>query len=242
MMNRVALVTGAGRGIGAAIAEELGRAGFKVAIHYRGSEESAKTVAEKIPGSQIFKADLSDAEQCQQLLKQVAESLGPVSVLVNNAGMSIDQLLPFAKVDDFDTLVATNLRPVFILSKFATKGMIKQKWGRIINVASVVGYTGNGGQSMYAATKGAITAFTKSIAVDLAGFNILANCVAPGFIETDMTKSLPDGAKEAAMAKIPLKRFGSSKDVAHAVKFLASDDAAYITGSTIHVNGGMFPN
>ncbi len=240
--TKVALVTGASRGIGAACAIELGKAGYKVAVHYRGSEDKALQVVEKIPGAKAFKADLSNAEECQNLIKQVTQDLGPVSVLVNNAGMSIDQVLTFAKPDDFDALIATNLKPVFLLSKFVTKGMIRQKFGRIINIASVVGYTGNGGQSMYAATKGGITAFTKSIAVDLAGFGILANCVAPGFIQTDMTNALPEAAKEAAMAKIPLKRFGQVEDIANAVAFLASDKANYITGSTIHVNGGMFTN
>jgi 3-oxoacyl-[acyl-carrier protein] reductase len=146
------------------------------------------------------------------------------------------------KPEDFDTLISTNLKPVFLLSKFVSKGMIRLKSGRIINIASVIGFTGNGGQSMYAATKGGIVAFTKSISSDLAPFGILCNCVAPGFILTDMTESLPEAAKEAAMQKIPLKKFGSPKDVANAVAFLASDSAAYITGSTIHVNGGMFTN
>jgi 3-oxoacyl-[acyl-carrier protein] reductase len=240
--GKVALVTGASRGIGAACAIALGEAGFKVAVHYRGSEEKARLVCEKIPGSKCFQADLSSAEACQELVKQVSTELGPIQILVNNAGLSIDQVLPFAKPEDFDTLIATNLKPVFLLSKFVTKGMIRQKYGRIINLASVVGYTGNGGQSMYAATKGGITAFTKSIAVDLAGFGILANCIAPGFIQTDMTDSLPDAAKDAAMAKIPLKRFGKPEDIANAVVFLAGPHSSYITGSTIHVNGGMFPN
>ena len=166
--------------------------------------------------------------------------MGPISLLVNNAGISIDQILPFAKPDDFDKLIDTNLKSVFLMSKFVTKGMIRQKSGRIINISSVVGHTGNAGQSMYAATKGAISAFTKSIAQDLAQFNILCNCIAPGFIQTDMTDALPDAAKEALLGKIPLKRFGSPEDIGAAAVFLASDQASYITGSTIHVNGGMF--
>lgn len=239
---KVALVTGASRGIGAACALALGRAGFKVAVHYRGSEDKARAICSQIPGAMAFKADLSNQQECQDLVKVVAAELGPISVLVNNAGVSIDQILPFAKPEDFDTMISTNLKPVFLLSKFASKGMIRQKGGRIINIASVVGYSGNAGQSMYAATKGAITAFTKSIALDLAQFNILANCIAPGFIQTDMTDALPDQAKEAALQKIPLKRLGSPEDIAGAVAFLASDQAAYITGSTLHVNGGMFTN
>lgn len=239
---KVALVTGASRGIGAACALALGKAGFKVAVHYRGGEDKARAVCAQIPGAMPFKADLSNPQECQDLIKVVSAELGPISVLVNNAGVSIDQLLPFAKPEDFDTMINTNLKPVFLLSKFASKGMIRLKGGRIINIASVVGYSGNAGQSMYSATKGAITAFTKSISLDLAQFNILANCIAPGFIQTDMTEALPEAAKEAALAKIPLKRMGSPEDIAGAVVFLASDQASYITGSTLHVNGGMFTN
>lgn len=242
VQGRVALVTGASRGIGASCATSLSEAGFRVAIHYRGSEDRARALSESLPGSMIVKADLSDPQQCQDLIKEVTAKLGPIHTLVNNAGQSIDQVLPFAKPEDFDTLISTNLKPVFLLSKFVSKGMIRLKSGRIINIASVIGFTGNGGQSMYAATKGGIVAFTKSIASDLAPFGILCNCVAPGFILTDMTESLPEAAKEAVMQKIPLKKFGSPKDVANAVAFLASDSAAYITGSTIHVNGGMFTN
>lgn len=239
---KVALVTGASRGIGAACAIALGHAGFKVAVHYRGAEDKARALCEKIPGAMPFKADLSDPAACQELIKVVTSEMGPINVLVNNAGISIDQLLPFAKPEDFETLINTNLKPVFLLSKFATKGMIRAKAGRIINIASVVGYTGNAGQSMYSATKGAITAFTKSIAQDLAQFGILCNCVAPGFIQTDMTDALPEQAKEAIMAKIPLKKLGTPEDIAAAVAFLAGDGAKYITGSTIHVNGGMYTN
>ncbi len=239
---KVALVTGASRGIGAACAIALGQAGYKVAVHYRGAEDKARAICEKITGAVPFKADLSDPAACQELIKVVTAEMGPIQVLVNNAGVSIDQLLPFAKPEDFETLLSTNLKPVFLLSKFATKGMIRAKTGRIINIASVVGYTGNAGQSMYSATKGAITAFTKSIAQDLAQFGILCNCVAPGFIQTDMTDALPDQAKESILAKIPLKRLGTPEDIAAAVAFLAGDSAKYITGSTIHVNGGMFTN
>lgn len=239
---KVALVTGASRGIGAACAIALGRAGFKVAVHYKGAEDKARAVCAQIPGAMPFKADLAIQQECQDLIKTVSSELGPIAILVNNAGVSIDQILPFAKPEDFDTMISTNLKPVFLLSKFASKGMIRQKGGRIINIASVVGYSGNAGQSMYSATKGAITAFTKSIALDLAQFNILANCIAPGFIQTDMTDALPEQAKEAALAKIPLKRLGTPEDIAGAVVFLASEQASYITGSTLHVNGGMFTN
>ncbi|RZA17296.1 MAG: SDR family oxidoreductase, partial [Proteobacteria bacterium] len=177
---------------------------------------------------------------CTQLAKSVKEAFGRIDVLVNNAGMSIDQLITFAKPGDFDQILNVNLKSVFNLTKAVSRFMIKQKSGSIINLTSVVGHTGNGGQSMYAASKGAITAFTKSIAVDLAGFGIRANCVAPGFIKTDMTESLSDEVKDAISAKIPLKRLGSAEEVANCVAFLASSEASYITGSTLHVNGGMY--
>ncbi|MEY4631314.1 MAG: hypothetical protein RIQ81_1434 [Pseudomonadota bacterium] len=240
--QKVALVTGASRGIGAACAIALGHAGFKVAVHYRGQEDKAMAVCAQIPGAKAFRADLSDPAACQELIKTVTAEMGGLHVLVNNAGVAIDQVLPLAKPDDFDTLIATNLKPVFMLSKFAARQMIRQKWGRIINLASVVGFTGNPGQSMYAATKAGITGFTKSIAAELAPYGIMANCVAPGFIQTDMTAALPEGVKEAMLSRIPLKRFGQVEDIAGAVEFLASEKSSYITGSTIHVNGGMFTN
>ncbi|SMF33500.1 beta-ketoacyl-ACP reductase [Pseudobacteriovorax antillogorgiicola] len=242
MTDLVALVTGASRGIGRACAEELGRQGYKVAIHYRGNEDLARQVAESIPGSKIFQADVAEEEQCKALIKSVKEEFGRIDVLVNNAGMSIDQVLTFAKPADFERLLDVNVKSVFNLSKLVSKVMIKQKKGSIINLTSVVGHTGNGGQSMYAATKGAITSFTKSIASDLAGFGIRANCVAPGFIETDMTNALPEEVKEAILKKVPLKRLGTGNEVAKTVHFLASDASSYVTGSTIHVNGGMFTN
>jgi 3-oxoacyl-[acyl-carrier protein] reductase len=242
MTQRVALVTGASRGIGAATAIALGQAGFRVAVHYKGAEDKANAVVARIGDGQAraFKADLAAPGACQELVKVVKDEMGGIDVLVNNAGVSIDQLLAFAKPEDFDTLLATNLKPVFLLCKFTSKVMIRQKAGRIINLSSVVGHTGNAGQSMYTATKAAITGFTKSIAQELAGFGILANCVAPGFIATDMTDALPEEARAAILAKVPLKRLGTPEDVASAVAFLASDAARYITGTTIHVNGGMY--
>lgn len=242
MSQKVALVTGASRGIGAACALALGKAGYKVAVHYKGNEDKARAICAQLPdGCAIpVKADLAAPGACQELVKLVKDELGSLDVLVNNAGVAIDQILAFAKPEDFDTLIATNLKPVFLLSKFASKIMIRQKGGRIINVSSVVGHTGNAGQSMYVATKAAITGFTKSIAAELGGVGILANCVAPGFIETDMTDALSADVKAAILAKVPLKRLGTPEDVAGAVEFLASDKARYITGTTIHVNGGMY--
>lgn len=242
MTQKIALVTGGSRGIGAACAIALGKAGFRVAVHCRSQEEKARAIADQIPGSMVVKADLSDEAACQEVIKLVTTEMGGLDVLVNNAGMSIDQVLAFAKPEDFAKLIDTNLKPVFLLSKFASKPMMRKRSGRIINLASVVGYTGNGGQCMYATTKAGITGFTKSIAVDLAPFGITANCIAPGFIKTDMTDALPEAAREAILAKIPLKRLGAPEDIAAAVKFLASDEASYITGSTIHVNGGMYTN
>ncbi|MES2745415.1 MAG: beta-ketoacyl-ACP reductase [Bdellovibrionota bacterium] len=240
MEQKVALVTGASRGIGKAIAQSLSQKGYLIAIHYRSQESKAQELAESVPGSRIFQADLGSEESCTQLAKSVKEAFGRIDVLVNNAGMSIDQLITFAKPGDFDQILNVNLKSVFNLTKAVSRFMIKQKSGSIINLTSVVGHTGNGGQSMYAASKGAITAFTKSIAVDLAGFGIRANCVAPGFIKTDMTESLSDEVKDAISAKIPLKRLGSAEEVANCVAFLASSEASYITGSTLHVNGGMY--
>lgn len=242
MTQKVALVTGASRGIGAACALALGNAGYKVAIHYRGGEDKAKALAAQLPDgcAQLFRADLTEPDACQNLIKIVKDEMGSLDVLVNNAGISIDQILAFAKPDDFDKLLSTNLKPVFLLSKFASKIMMRQKAGRIINISSVVGHTGNAGQCMYASTKAAINGFTKSIAQELAGAGILVNCVAPGFIETDMTDALKDEVKDIILAKIPLKRLGRPEDIGAAVVFLASDAASYITGTTLHVNGGMY--
>lgn len=244
MQGKVALVTGASRGIGAACALELGRRGFRVAIHYRSGEDKARAVLAELPKEQgqLFRYDLTEATACADLIKAVKDHFGGLDVLVNNAGIAIDQILPFAKPEDFDVLVATNLRPVFLLAKNAAKGMMRQKSGRVINMSSVVGHTGNGGQSMYAATKAAITGFTKSIAQELAPFGVLCNCVAPGFIETDMTEAIKPEARAAILTKVPMQRLGKPSEVAAAVAFLASEDASYITGSTIHVNGGMFTN
>jgi 3-oxoacyl-[acyl-carrier protein] reductase len=242
MTSKVALVTGAARGIGAACAVALSRAGYRVAVHYRGSEDKARALIDSLGegNARGFRFDLAEGTACQDLVKAVKEEMGSLDVVVNNAGVAIDQILAFAKPEDFDKLLSTNLKPVFLISKYATKVMLRQRAGRIINITSVVGHTGNAGQSMYAATKAAMTGFTKSIAQELAGAGILANCVAPGFIETDMTSELKDEVKEMILAKIPLKRLGRPDEVASAVAFLASDAASYITGSTLHVNGGMF--
>ncbi len=240
MEQKVALVTGSSRGIGKAIAQSFSQKGYLVAIHFRSQEAQAQELAQTLPGSRIFQGDLGNEESCIQLAKNVKEAFGRIDVLVNNAGMSVDQLITFAKPADFDQILNVNLKSVFNLTKAVSRFMIKQKGGSIVNLTSVVGHTGNGGQSMYAASKGAITAFTKSIAVDLASFGIRANCVAPGFIKTDMTEALTDDVKEGIASKIPLKRLGTPEEVANCVCFLASSAASYITGSTLHVNGGMY--
>lgn len=240
MDDKVALITGASRGIGRACAQVLAERGYKVAIHYRSGEDLAKQLKEKLPGSEIFKADVSVEDDCKALVKDVKSHFGRIDLLVNNAGISIDQVLAFAKPDDFAKILDVNLKSVFMMSKLVAKQMIKQKSGRIVNLSSVIGHTGNGGQSMYAATKGGITAFSKSIAADLAPFGILVNCIAPGFIETEMTDALPAEVKEQSLARIPLKAFGKPEDIGRAVAFLASEDANYITGTTLHVNGGMY--
>ena len=240
MATKVALVTGASRGIGRACAQILSQAGYRVAIHYSSSEDLARSLAEELKESMLFRADLSIGVECQDLIKAVREKMGTIDVLVNNAGMTTDQMIALAKPDDFDKIIALNLKGVFHLCKAVSKVMIRQRSGRIINMSSIVGHTGNAGQSMYAATKGAITAFSASLAKELAGAGILVNCIAPGFIATDMTQKLPEEVKQQFLSSIPLKRLGTPEEVAAVVEFLASDKASYITGTTIHVNGGMF--
>ena len=239
-MQRVALVTGASRGIGAACAATLHHDGYRVAVHYRRDQQLASSLCDKLTGAVAFKADLAQEKAAEELVKRVKGELGRIDVLVNNAGTVKDQILPFAKAEDFGELIAVNLRPTFMLSKLAARMMIKNKWGRIINITSVVGHSGNFGQSLYAATKSAITGFTLSIAQDLAQFNILCNCVAPGLIDSEMTARLSAEVIAAIKVRIPLKKLGQPQDVAQAVAFLASPASSYITGTTLHVNGGMF--
>ncbi len=241
-MQKVALITGGSRGIGAACVQALARDGFQIALHYVNSEAKAQAICDTIPNSKAFRYDLSLEESANELITSVKKHFGRIDVLVNNAGVAIDQLITFAKPEDYNTVMNTNLRAVFLLAKHASRVMIKQKSGCIINMTSIVGHTGNGGQAMYAASKSAVTGLSKSMAIDLAGFGIRSNCVAPGFIETDMTSELTGETKEAFLSKIPLKRLGKAEEVAEAVSFLASDRASYITGSTIHVNGGMYTN
>jgi len=238
-----ALVTGASRGIGRAIALELGRQGVNVAVNYSGSEAKALEVVEELKalGVQSFavQCNVSQAEDVQDMVKRVVETFGSVDILVNNAGITRDNLIMRMKEDDWDAVISTNLKGVFNTTKAATRPMMKQRQGKIINVASVVGIMGNAGQANYVAAKAGVIGLTKSTARELAPRNITVNAVAPGFITTDMTSELPAEVKEAMLKEIPLARFGQAEDVAQVVAFLASDASAYMTGQVLRVDGGM---
>ena len=239
----VALVTGGSRGIGSVIAKAFAQDGIDVAICYSGNEAAAKeTVAECEEfgvKAVCVKADVSNASEVEDLFKTVKDSMGSVDILVNNAGITRDGLLLRMKEADFDDVIDINLKGTYLCTKAAIKDMMKQKKGRIINITSIVGVQGNAGQANYAASKAGIIGFTKSVAREYGSKNITVNAVAPGFIETAMTDVLLEDVKKAYLSQIPLNRFGSPEDVANVVKFLASDDAGYITGQTIEVTGGM---
>ena len=241
--GKVALVTGGSRGIGRAIAVALAREGAKVAINFAGNEKAAeetKALVEQAGSEAILlKADVSDKDADAALIDTVIKTYGKIDILVNNAGITRDSLMLRMKEDDFDAVIDTNLRSVFYLTKAAAKSMMKKRTGRIINMSSIVGLTGNAGQVNYAAAKAGVLGITKSAAKELASRGITVNAVAPGFIETDMTDVLSDTVKESLLHEIPLKRMGEPKDVANAVLFLASDQSAYITGQVIHVDGGL---
>lgn len=241
--NRVALVTGSGSGIGAAIARELAAGGAKVAVHYRGNAEGANAVMAQITEAggvcRIFQADVSVAEQATALIKQVQSELGGLDILVNNAGTTRDTLLMTMKEDDWDVVVNTNLRSVYTVSKAAIRSMIRQKWGRIINITSVVGLSGQAGQANYAASKAGIIGFTKSLAREVASRNITVNAVAPGFIPTALTGVLTEEQKSAILSNTPVGRMGTPEEVAWAVAFLATARAGFITGHVLSVDGGL---
>jgi 3-oxoacyl-[acyl-carrier protein] reductase len=241
--GKLVLVTGASRGIGKAIALNLGSAGATVigtATSEFGAEDISKVFTEnKISGKGI-KLDVTDNEQISNLLKIVNENFGSIDILVNNAGITRDNILLRMKEDDWDDVINTNLSSVYKMSKSVLRGMIKNRSGRIISITSVVGAMGNAGQSNYAASKAGIIGFTKSLAREVGVRGITVNAIAPGFIQTDMTNTLPDDQKEALASQIPMGRLGSSEEVAKAVLFLASDGGSYITGQTLHVNGGMY--
>ena len=243
LANKTALVTGASRGIGRATAIELAKAGAKVAVNYAGNRAAAEEVVAQIQaaGGQAFmvQADVGDAAAVDAMVKSVVELFGSSDILVNNAGITRDNLIMRMKEEDWDAVIHTNLKGIFNCTKVVTKLMMKQRYGRIVNMTSVVGVMGNAGQSNYAAAKAGVIGFTKSMAKELASRNITVNAVAPGYISTDMTADLPDQAKADLQSQIPLQRLGNPADVASAVLFLVSPGADYITGQTRHVDGGM---
>lgn len=241
--GQVALVTGATRGIGRAIAHALARDGATV-VGTATTDEGAATIAAALAeaghrGTGI-RLDVTDAQATDAALADIEARFGPIAILVNNAGITRDNLLVRMKDDEWDAIMATNLKPAFRLAKACLRGMMKARRGRIIQVGSVVGSTGNAGQANYAAAKAALVGFTKSLAQEVGSRAITVNCVAPGFVDTDMTKALPQAQRDALMARIPLARLGTPEDIAEAVAFLAGPRSAYITGTTLHVNGGMY--
>lgn len=243
MKGKNALVTGASRGIGRAIALELGRQGVNVAVNYSGSEAKALEVVDELKelGVQAFavQCNVSQAEDVQAMVKHVVDTFGSLDILVNNAGITRDNLIMRMKEEDWDAVINTNLKGVFNTTKAVTRPMMKQRQGKIINVASVVGIMGNAGQANYVAAKAGVIGLTKSSARELAARNITVNAVAPGFITTDMTSELPEEVKAAMLKEIPLARFGQPEDIAQVVAFLASDASAYMTGQVLRVDGGM---
>ena len=241
--KKVAVVTGASRGIGRAIALELGRRGNFVVVNYNGSAEKAEAVKQEIEAAGgeacAMQCDVSDYGACEAFMKDVIKEYKRIDILVNNAGVTRDGLLMQMKEEDFDVVLNTNLKGAFHTIRFAARQMLKQRSGRIINLSSVVGIRGNGGQVNYSASKAGVIGLTKSAAKELASRGITVNAIAPGFIETEMTEVLPEETKEATLKEIPLQKFGKPEDVAKAVAFLASDEAAYITGQVLCVDGGM---
>ena len=241
--GKVALVTGASRGIGRAIAVALGKAGATVAGTAT-SDAGASAISEYLRSEGLkgagFRLNVNDTAQIEAVLGRIESEHGPVAILVNNAGITRDNLLLRMKDAEWDEIMDTNLKSVFRLSKLVIRSMMKARFGRIINITSVVGSMGNAGQVNYAAAKAGVVGFSKSLAKEVGSRNITVNCIAPGFIDTDMTRGLPDEQKSALLAHIPLGRFGQVGEIAAAAVFLASDGAAYVTGNTLHVNGGMY--
>ena len=244
LKGKVALVTGASRGIGKAIALGLAENGAAVAVNYSSSESSALEVAEIIRKNggkaEIFKARVNEESEVEEMFSAVEKKLGPVDILVNNAGITKDNLLMRMKTEEWDMVIDVNLKGAFLCTRRAVKGMMKNRYGKIINISSVVGFSGNAGQFNYSATKAGVIGMTKSAALECASRGIRVNAVAPGFIETDMTASISDDMKAAYMEKIPLKSLGKPEDIANAVIYLASPLSDYMTGQTLHLNGGMY--
>jgi 3-oxoacyl-[acyl-carrier protein] reductase len=241
--NQIALVTGASRGIGAAIAQMLGQQGAVVvgtATSTSGAEKISTALKDAGIKGKGIALDVNNAEQIDAVLKEIVDEYGAVSLLVNNAGITKDTLMMRMSDDDWDAVISTNLSSIYRMSKAVLRPMMKARTGRIISISSVVGHMGNAGQTNYAAAKAGMTGFTKSLAAEVGARSITVNCVAPGFIETDMTAELPEDIKSQMLARIPLSRLGNVNEIAATVAFLASPAAAYITGETIHVNGGMY--
>lgn len=243
LKGQIALVTGASRGIGRAIALDLGREGATV-IGTATTEAGAADIQKALEAASIqgwgAVLNVTDAAACEAVMGEIEKRFGPVSVLVNNAGITRDNLAMRMKDDEWDAVMDTNLKAVFRLSKAVMRGMMKARYGRIISITSVVGSSGNPGQANYAAAKAGVAGMSRALARELGSRNITVNCVAPGFIDTDMTKALPDAQRNALLGQIPLGRLGHSDEIAAAVAFLASPRAGYITGTTLHVNGGMY--
>ena len=239
LTGRTALVTGSTRGIGRAIAQSLADAGARVAVVGRDQARAGQAAQAIGAGAQGFGADVGDPASIVALVESVERAFGQVDVLVNNAGLTRDNILFRIKDDDWDAVLDANLRGAFLAIRATSRGMIKRRWGRIVNIASIVGITGNKGQANYAASKAGLIGLTKSVAKELASRNVLVNAIAPGFIETDMTAAMTAEARAALSGQIPLERLGTPADIAGVVTFLASDYASYITGQTLVVDGGM---
>jgi 3-oxoacyl-[acyl-carrier protein] reductase len=241
--GRVAVVTGGGRGIGRAVAVRLANEGANVAISYRSNDATAEEVAEEVRAAgalcEIFKGDVASPGDVDALFKGVGEALGQVEILVNNAGLTRDNLMMRMKESEFDEVLRTNLKGTYLCTRAALRPMIRARWGRLVNVSSVVGLLGNAGQANYAASKAGIIGFTKSVAREVAQRGITANVVAPGYVETELTRSLPDEVKAQIRGQVPAGRFGEVEEVAEVVAFLAGEGAGYITGQTVAVDGGM---
>ena len=239
LIGRTALVTGSTRGIGRAIAESLAEAGARVAVVGRDQARAAEAAAAIGNGARGFAADVGDVASIHAMVEAVEKEFGQIDILVNNAGLTRDNILFRIKDDDWDAVLDANLRGAFVAIRAVARGMIKRRWGRIINIASVVGITGNRGQANYAASKAGLIGLTKSVAKELGSRNVLVNAVAPGFIETDLTAAMTAEARAALAGQIPLERLGTPRDIAGVVTFLASEHAAYLTGQTLVVDGGM---